>query len=554
MDNEIRIINGIVFDPTNKVDGKVCEICIKDGKIVDKVSSAAQTIDAKGMAVMPGGVDIHCHIAGPKVNLARKLMPEDHRLDPHFKTKHTSSGSGGIVPSTFATGYRYATLGYTTAMEAAVPPLTARHVLEEMYDTPIIDNGFYVLLGNNLFLQSLIAEGRKEEFKEAVAWWLNASKAYTVKLVNPGGDEPWKGHKNLNVKDIDDTSKVVDLSPRKVIDAFIDVVHELGLPHPPHIHCNNLGHTGNFDTTLETMKTAGDRRLHVAHIQFNSYAGEMGKSPKSGSKEITEYVNNHKNITCDVGQVMFGKATFMTADAPLTYLLRGYKPQKWVNADTECESGCGILPFDYQGMIYTHALQWAIGLEIFLLSEDPWRIVLSTDHPNGGSFMNYPLVIKLLMDYEFRKEAMKHVNQKAMNSTILGELKREYTLNEICIITRAGPAKCLGLKDKGHLGIGADADITIYDMLDDKEEMFNAPRYVMKAGQLLISNHEFISDYTDKKVLRVAPEFDKSIEKVIKPFFDDFYSIAFSNYAIDDEYLHDNIIVETNIKNSIYED
>ena len=554
MDNEIRIINGIVFDPTNKVDGKVCEICIKDGKIVDKVSSAAQTIDAKGMAVMPGGVDIHCHIAGPKVNLARKLMPEDHRLDPHFKTKHTSSGSGGIVPSTFATGYRYATLGYTTAMEAAVPPLTARHVLEEMYDTPIIDNGFYVLLGNNLFLQSLIAEGRKEEFKEAVAWWLNASKAYTVKLVNPGGDEPWKGHKNLNVKDIDDTSKVVDLSPRKVIDAFIDVVHELGLPHPPHIHCNNLGHTGNFDTTLETMKTAGDRRLHVAHIQFNSYAGEMGKRPKSGSKEITEYVNNHKNITCDVGQVMFGKATFMTADAPLTYLLRGYKPQKWVNADTECESGCGILPFDYQGMIYTHALQWAIGLEIFLLSEDPWRIVLSTDHPNGGSFMNYPLVIKLLMDYEFRKEAMKHVNQKAMNSTILGELKREYTLNEICIITRAGPAKCLGLKDKGHLGIGADADITIYDMLDDKEEMFNAPRYVMKAGQLLISNHEFISDYTDKKVLRVAPEFDKSIEKVIKPFFDDFYSIAFSNYAIDDEYLHDNIIVETNIKNSIYED
>ena len=554
MDNEIRIINGIVFDPTNKVDGKVCEICIKDGKIVDKVSSAAQTIDAKGMAVMPGGVDIHCHIAGPKVNLARKLMPEDHRLDPHFKTKHTSSGSGGIVPSTFATGYRYATLGYTTAMEAAVPPLTARHVLEEMYDTPIIDNGFYVLLGNNLFLQSLIAEGRKEEFKEAVAWWLNASKAYTVKLVNPGGDEPWKGHKNLNVKDIDDTSKVVDLSPRKVIDAFIDVVHELGLPHPPHIHCNNLGHTGNFDTTLETMKTAGDRRLHVAHIQFNSYAGEMGKSPKSGSKEITDYVNNHKNITCDVGQVMFGKATFMTADAPLTYLLRGYKPQKWVNADTECDSGCGILPFDYQGMIYTHALQWAIGLEIFLLSEDPWRIVLSTDHPNGGSFMNYPLVIKLLMDYEFRKEAMKHVNQKAMNSTILGELKREYTLNEICIITRAGPAKCLGLKDKGHLGIGADADITIYDMLDDKEEMFNAPRYVMKAGQLLISNHEFISDYTDKKVLRVAPEFDKSIEKVIKPFFDDFYSIAFSNYAIDDEYLHDNIIVETNIKNSIYED
>jgi len=158
MNNEIRIINGIVFDPTNNIDGKVVDICIKDGKIVSEVSKSAKVIDAKGMAVMPGGVDIHCHITGPKVNLARKLMPEDHRLDPHFKTPNTQSGSGGIVPSTFATGYRYATLGYTTAMEAAVPPLTARHALEEMYDTPIIDNGFYVLLGNNLFLQSLIAE------------------------------------------------------------------------------------------------------------------------------------------------------------------------------------------------------------------------------------------------------------------------------------------------------------------------------------------------------------------------------------------------------------
>ena len=189
----------------------------------------------------------------------------------------------------------------------------------------------------------------------------------------------------------------INVIPKKVIDAFIDALHELGTPHPPHIHCNNLGHSGNFDTTLETMKTAGDRRLHIAHIQFNSYGGELGKSPKSASKEITDYVNDHENITCDVGQVMFGKAMFMTADAPLTYLLRGYKPQKWVNADTECESGCGILPFDYQGMIYTHAIQWAIGLEIFLLSKDPWRIVLSTDHPNGGSFMNYPMVIKLLI-------------------------------------------------------------------------------------------------------------------------------------------------------------
>ena len=154
MSDEVKIVNGIVYDPTNKVSGKVKDICIRDGKVVESVSSKAKIIDAKGMIVMPGGIDIHCHIAGPKVNIARKLLPEDHRLDPQFKNEHTRSGVGGVVPSTFATGYRYATMGYTTCMEAAVPPLAARHALEELYDTPVVDNGYYVLLGNNLFLQS----------------------------------------------------------------------------------------------------------------------------------------------------------------------------------------------------------------------------------------------------------------------------------------------------------------------------------------------------------------------------------------------------------------
>src|SRR5690606_7159718 len=140
------------------------DVCIEDGRVVEAVGDDARVIDAGGMVVMSGGVDIHCHIAGPKVNLARKLQPEDHRLDPHPGTAITRSGVGGIVPSTFATGYRYALLGYTTAMEAAVTPIGARHTLEELHDTPVIDKGFYVLLGNNVYLQQLLRDGKREEF------------------------------------------------------------------------------------------------------------------------------------------------------------------------------------------------------------------------------------------------------------------------------------------------------------------------------------------------------------------------------------------------------
>ena len=543
MTASMRIINGKVYDPANGIDGKVKEICIKDGKIVDSVPDDATVIDAQGMVIMPGGVDIHCHIAGPKVNAARKLQPEDHRHDVHPSTPFTRSGTGGTVPSTFATGYRYATLGYTTAMEAAVTPIGARHTLEEFQDTPVIDKGFYVLLGETIFLQTLLREKRMEEFDEAVAWWINSTKAYTAKLVNPGGDEPWKGKKNSNVSDIDEKTDE-DLTPRQIIEAFIKSLNKQGFPHPPHIHCNNLGHSGNYITTLETMKTAGDLRAHIAHIQFHSYGGELGKNPVSKAAEIVDYINNHENITCDVGQVMFGKSTIMTADAPLAYVLKGHTKGKWVNADTECESGCGIVPFSYQEHVYMHTLQWAIGLEIFLMSKDPWRVVLSTDHPNGGSFMSYPKLIKLLMDKAFRHEEMKRVNQKALDNCSLRDLNREFTLYEIAIITRAGPSRALGLQHKGHLGIDADADITIYDDMQDKEMMFNAPRYVIKSGHCIIADHEFKNDFTGK-LLHITPDYDKKIEEVVKPFFESYYSIEFDNYAVDDHYLHDHEVVPT---------
>ena len=154
----IRITGGQVHDPANAVDGEVRDVCLEDGKVVADVGPDARRIDARGMVVMPGGVDIHAHIAGPKVNAARKLTPEERRDDPLDRTELLRSGTGGLVPSTFATGYRYSLLGYTTVVEAAAPPLAARHVLSELRDTPMIDKAFLILMGNNQVLFELIRE------------------------------------------------------------------------------------------------------------------------------------------------------------------------------------------------------------------------------------------------------------------------------------------------------------------------------------------------------------------------------------------------------------
>ena len=156
-----KISQGVVYDPSNGIDGEVRDIWILDGRIVAAPSDASirpsRTIDASGLVVMPGGIDMHCHIAGPKVNVARKMRPEEKRRGEQMpRTNITHSGSMGSVPSTFATGYKYSAMGYTTAFDAAIPPLGARHAHEEFEDTPCIDKGIYVLMGNNHYVMQTL--------------------------------------------------------------------------------------------------------------------------------------------------------------------------------------------------------------------------------------------------------------------------------------------------------------------------------------------------------------------------------------------------------------
>ena len=530
----LRIEQGRVYDPANGIDGEVRDVCLDGGMVVEGLPSHAPRIDARGMVVMPGGVDIHSHIAGPAVNAARKLAPEEHRAEAIDRTALTRSGTGGTVPSTFATGYRYALLGYTTVVDAATPPLAARHTLAELRDTPIVDAAFLVLMGNNLPLFKLIREDGP--VTEAVAWWLEATGGYGVKLVNPGGVEMWK-HGNRNVTALDDEVEGLGVTPRRVLEAIAGSVDELGLPHPVHVHCNNLGVAGNWRTTLDTLDALQGRRAHLAHLQFHAYGGTPGKRPRSRAPELAEHLAAHPEHSADIGQVMFGPATTMTADAPVSAVLRDITGGKWVNADLEAETGCGIVPFEYRERNYVHALQWGIGLELFLLSRDPWRVVLSTDHPNGGSFLSYPRLIRLLMDREFRNEQIGRVNQKAVGRTVLrDDLEREYTLGEIAIITRAGPARLLGLADKGHLGVGADADVTVYREHDDVEQMFATPRYVIKSGRVIVEEGE-LRETPAGDLLRVAADHDETIERTLRPLFDEHYSVQLANYPVREPWL-----------------
>ncbi len=548
----LGILNGEVYDPINGINGQVHDIWMKDGRIVplEEVDrERAEIIDATGLVVMPGGVDVHSHIAGSKANSGRKFRPEDHRDHVRARGMLTSplegglrgvtrSGVGYTTPTTYLTGYLYAEMGYTTVMEGASAPLSARHTHEELNDIPILDKGAYITMGNNHFIMNCIRNGEREKARDYVAWLLGATKGYAIKIVNPGGVENWKW--GQNVGELDDEVIGFSITPRQILTTLAWINDELGLPHVPHIHGLNLGQSGNARTTVETIEALEGQRAHFCHLQFLSYGGKPGRLPRSGAAEVARAVNEHPNVTVDVGQIIFGEATTMTSDGPLQYRLHQLTGHKWLNDDVEGETGGGVVPILYKRKNPFSAIQWVTGMELFLLIDDPWQVFLTTDHPNAGPFFCYPHVVKLLMDRDYRAEMLEGIHPRARNSALLPEkakaLNREYSLYEIAIITRAGTARVLGLKNKGHLGVGADADVTIYANLDDKEEMFAHPRYVLKDGEVIVRDGQLVRERPGR-TLYVAPSYDSGIEADVRSHFERTYTIAFENYPVQDEYL-----------------
>lgn len=532
-----RLRGGHVIDPVHGIDA-AADVWIRDGRIsaAPPDGQADQVVDCAGMVLMAGGIDMHTHIGGGKVNIARNLLPEDHQPVAIATDRVLRSTCGHAATPTLTAGYRYALMGYTACFEPAMLPVNARQAHLEMGDTPIVDHGAYVMLGSDDFLLRLLAANAPQrKINDYVAWTLTASQAMGIKVVNPGGISAFKF--NTRAMDLDDAHPYYGVTPRRILQVLARAVHELGLAHPLHVHASNLGAAGNVATTLRTMAAVEGLPLHLTHIQFHSYGTEGEMKFSSGAVQIADAVNSQPNITIDVGQIMFGQTVTCSGDSMVQYGNSSLaNPKKWVVMDIECDAGCGVVPFRYRDQAYVNGLQWAIGLELFLLVKDPWRIVLTTDHPNGAPFTSYPHLIRLLCDKAFRDEQFARLHPLAQQMSIVPSLQREYTLAEIAIITRAGPARLLGMAERGHLGAGAVADIAVYRTSADREAMFATPSWVFKDGLPVVRDGRIVATPHGATHV-VRPEFDRTIEKELASYFDSHMTQAFGNFAIGDQEL-----------------
>jgi formylmethanofuran dehydrogenase subunit A len=526
-----KLAGGLIVDPATGRDRVPGDLYLRDGRIVadpGPLAQADRVYDLSGRIVMAGGIDLHSHLAGGKVGLARTLMPEEAR------GALTRGGGGRATPSTFTTGYRYARMGYTAAFEPAMLPANARHTHAELADLPMIDKGCYALLGNDDILLDMLARGAaRAALADYVAWTLAASQSLAIKCVNPGGIAAFKF--NERALAFDQPAPHYGVTPRTIVSRLARAVGDLGLAHPLHLHCNDLGVPGNADTTLRTIAAVEGSRLHLTHVQFHAYGTEGRRGFSSGAARIAEAVNASPHVSVDVGQIAFGQTISASGDTMMQYRNHPYaRPRKWVAMDIECDAGCGLVPLRYRDRSFVNALQWAIGLELFLLIEDPWRVFLTTDHPNGAPFTAYPHLIRLLMDRSFRESALATIHRGAAAASALPGLAREYSLYEIAIVTRAGPARSLGLADRGHLAPGAAADIAVYTERDDRQAMFERADYVFKDGRLVVRDGEIVEVALGATHVARAP-FDRGIETPLRKHFEDYRTVRLDNFKVADE-------------------
>jgi formylmethanofuran dehydrogenase subunit A len=496
-----RLTGGRVIDPANDRDG-LGDVWFEDGFIIAPLQPDRQpdaSYDVTGAVVLAGGIDIHSHIAGTNVNTARLLL-SDLRADDSFTS----------TPVTNEIGRLYIQMGFTTVVEPAISPHVATQAHLELASIPFIDTAILTVLGNEDFLLDLLRNGESQSaIADYAGRMLAGSHGLGVKVINAGSASAFK--ENVRSFGLDDIVPHYGLSSRAIARALQQAVIDLGVPHPLHIHCNNLGIPGNVETALATIDALGDLPVHFAHLQFYAYGKDGPRGFSSAAPRLAEAVNASRGITVDVGQVMFGQTVTISSDVLRQFNARGQAhPRKSIIMDGD-GNGVGIVPYRYRRTNFFNVVQWAAGLELFLLIDDPWRVFFTTDHPNGAPFTSYPDLFALLFSRDLRAQWIGTVPAEAMAVTTLPSISREYTWPEIAIMTRAAPARLLGLANRGHLGPGARADIAVYRPGADLAETFRHAALVFKDGRLAVRDGAPVETLFGR-TLSVRPGFDATIE------------------------------------------
>ncbi len=437
------IKNGTVYDPLNGVDGEKMDIFIADGKIVEEIKPE-EILDAADKTVMPGGIDVHSHVATYGLNLTRFTFG---------------------FPTVAEIGHTYARMGYTHVNEPLMTLNTASYVHHELSSIPVVDTSAVLVL--SLYdIEKEIREGDKGSVKHVILFLLDLTKSISVKIYDAGVRYAKKGFFYR------------DIGEKKCLNFFYELINSWEVPK---IQLRTYPELLDEDTDVLSAFCLA----HIASGIDNDERYEAAREVlrKGGAVDLGIFSPSENEENIRIGYSAAESENFISVDIGLEKPLIFSKVNDKKRVDEKA----------------FYSIRFALEALEYLKS---CCISFSTDSPNGCFFSSYPKIFAGLLNRGNRKE---------LTNEELPDV--EYSLYELAEITRTNPARQLGLKNKGHLGIGADADIAVYDIGEhtdgrELEERLRNCSYLLKGGEMVIYEGKLNkdSDGVEKKRFYFEPK------------------------------------------------
>ena len=427
---DLVLTNGTINDPANNVSGRF-DIAIKDGKIVEiartfNAQRSKDSVDVTGLNVLPGIVDLHMHAStwlGGR--FAHKMM---------------------------------ALAGVTTALDMSGP---IDSVLEIARD---FGCGLNIACINYVRPGDTVEDSNpsKDKLEDLLAQNL---KAGAIELKILGGHYP--------------------LTP-EATSAAIDVATDNGAYLA--YHAGSTATLSNIEGYREAIELADNRNIHMAHI--NSYCRGHVNDCHDETEEAIRLLEANPSIISESylspvngtsGECRNGvpqsQVTAMCLEAMQYNIteqgLENAIRDGWAQLNEET-GGLVVLSSGRKAVDYWHSKDTDVTISFAVNPEIP-RLRLATARRSDKSYVvdcistdggGIPRNVTV-------EKGLSLVRLEAM------------TMDDFARKTSYNPAQILGLVNKRHLGIGADADISVVDLKSLQPVMtFNQGKAVMHRGRV----------------------------------------------------------------------
>ena len=424
---------GRIVDPANNRDF-VGDVAVKGDKVAEvakeiKNDLSEQVIDISGKIIIPGIIDTHCHVARPYAKGAGYRM----LINAGVTTAFDFEGPIEVIKQEITK--------YGCGLNVAV--------LEAIYP----ENG---IKGNNPPV---------EELKKVINKNLD-SGAIGVKIL--GGHYPLTPEATYNILQITQREKGY-----------------MGF----HVGTTETG--SNMLGVEEAVKLAEGKPLHIAHV--NAYCRGYVEDPLLELKIVMDILKKSPNIISESHLALrngcYGGIN--KDDIPISYVLRnslkanGYQVSKEGLEEALRVKYAGVYAlrgsrvkyiYGEEAINYWKEREYKVGI-CFPINRRRSAEVCVTERDNGN----------------FVVDAISSDGGAIPRNCILSHglpLVRfcALTISELVQKISLTPSRMLGLKNKGHLSIGADADITIFDPDDAKVEIVLIKGKVSMVSGIIFNN------------------------------------------------------------------